>query len=69
MIHDPHLPWAELRDSHLAEKGQKDVALGEAFDGHGGHHPVTPQGAKYRDVTALINGRRRVGALATGGGA
>ena len=67
IIHDDHLPWAELRDQHLAEKGQKDVAIGEAFDGHGGHDPVKPQGTKHRDVPAPIDGLRRMGALAAGG--
>jgi hypothetical protein len=67
MMHDDHLPWAELRDQYLVEKGQKDVVISEAFDGHRGHDPVQPQGAKHRDVTAPIDGLRRVGTLATGG--
>jgi hypothetical protein len=64
MIPDDHLPWAEWRDQHLVETGQKDVAIGDAFDGHSGHHSLQPQGATQRDVTAPIARLRRVGARA-----
>jgi hypothetical protein len=62
MIPDDHRPWAELRDQPRAEKGQQDVAIGDAFDGHGGHDPVKPPGPKPRDVTAPLDGLRGVGA-------
>jgi hypothetical protein len=54
----PHeeLPWTPLRQSHLLEQGEKDRAIREAFDRHGGNHPREIQGAEQGHMAASIDG-------------
>jgi hypothetical protein len=46
------------------QKGQKDRAIGEAFDRHGGDQPLETQGPQHGDMAAPIDGLAGQGPLA-----
>jgi hypothetical protein len=64
MIHEEELAWAELRHEHLPQKGQKDLAIGEAFDRHGGDKTLQTQAPQHGDMAPPIDGLRRLCPLA-----
>ena len=40
IVHDYHLARPELRAQHLFQIGEKDIAIGRGFDGHGATQPL-----------------------------
>jgi hypothetical protein len=64
IIQNEELTWAQLRQQHLLEKGQKDRAIREAFDRHGGNHPRETQRAEHGHMAASIDGLCRQRSLA-----
>jgi hypothetical protein len=62
--HDEDLAWPELRHQHLPQKGEKDRAVGEAFDRHGGNQSLQTQASQHGDMAPPIDGLRRLGSLA-----
>ena len=45
IVHDEDLAWPELRHKHLPQQSKKDLAIGEAFDRHGGDETLETQGS------------------------
>jgi hypothetical protein len=64
IIHEEDLAWAELRHEHLPQKGEKDLAIGEAFDRHGGDKTLQTQAPQHGDMATPIDGLRRLCPLA-----
>ena len=56
--------WPELRHQHLPHKGEKDRAIGEAFDRHGGDKPLQTQPPQHGNMAPPIDGLRRLCSLA-----
>jgi hypothetical protein len=59
VIQDQSLPEPPLRYEHLPGQGQKHLAIGNAFDRHGGDQPLETPGAQYGHMTAPLAGLRR----------
>jgi len=64
VIHNEDLAWTKLRQQHLVQKGQKDLAIGEAFDRHGGDQPLETQGPEHGEMPAPIDWLASQGPLA-----
>ena len=64
VLTEADLAWAELRHEHLLQQGEKDLAIGEAFDRHGGDKTLQTQAPQHGDMAPPIDGLRRLGPLA-----
>jgi hypothetical protein len=64
IIHDENLAWPELRHQPFPQKGEKDRAIGEAFDRHGGNKALQTQAPQHGEMAPPIDGLRRRGSLA-----
>jgi hypothetical protein len=64
IIQKEDLAWTELRQEHLPQKGEKDLAIGEACDCHGRDKPLQTQAPQHGEMAPPIDGLRRLGPLA-----
>jgi len=64
IVHDYHLARPELRAQHLFQIGEKDIAIGRGFDGHGRHPTTQADGAQHGEGPP-VTGRALRNALAT----
>jgi hypothetical protein len=66
VIHNQNLPGPELRHHDLVQKGQKNLAIGEAFHGHRCDNPCEAQGAEQGEMPAPIHRLSSICPLASG---
>jgi len=64
IIHNDNLPWGQLWEQDVMEKGQKDVAISKTVDRHRGGQPSKPQGPQPGAPAAAINGLGYIDSLA-----
>jgi Transposase len=64
IIHNEELAWTQLWQQHLAQKGEKHLAIREARHRHGCDHPLETQRTQHGHMAAPIHGLRRLRPLA-----
>jgi hypothetical protein len=64
VLTEADLAWAELWHEHLPHTGENDLAIGDAFDRHGGDKTLQTQAPQPGEMAPPIDGLRRLGPLA-----
>jgi hypothetical protein len=60
IVQKADLAWTELRQEHLPQTREKDLAVGEAFDGHGRDKPLQTQAPQHGEMATPSDRLRRL---------